>query len=98
MNRLFVALAALLPLWASAEAVDEMYPSPWVYEFDNSITTALVRAKVKGCGIYRYRVSRSSASEYLVYCSRDNERWKAYLVWPNINKVLGPYQPDPLLP
>ncbi|WP_339503956.1 hypothetical protein [Pseudomonas sp. RL_105y_Pfl2_101] len=98
MKRLIIALAALIPMAASAESVKQMYPGPWVYEFNNAVTGALVQAKVKGCGIYRYRVSRSSDSEYLVYCSRDNENWKAYMVWPNINKVMGPYEPDPDLP
>lgn len=98
MKRLMLALAALIPIAVSAGSVKEMYPGPWVYEFNTSITGALVQAKVKGCGIYRYRVSRNSDSEYLVYCSRDNESWKAYMVWPNINKVMGPYDPDPELP
>jgi hypothetical protein len=98
LKRLLLALGALLPLAASAEALKEMYPEPWVYDFNNSITGALVQAKVKGCGIYRYRVSRGSESEFLVYCSRDNENWKAYMVWPNISKVMGPYAPDPSIP
>ncbi|MGY2337922.1 hypothetical protein ACW9HW_01570 [Pseudomonas sp. SDO5532_S415] len=98
MKRLLLALGILVPMAASAESVKEMYPGPWVWDFNNAITGALVQAKVKGCGIYRYRVSRSSDSEYLVYCSRDNENWKAYMVWPNISKVMGPYPPDPALP
>ena len=98
MRRLLLLLGLLLPLAASAESVKDMYPGPWVYDFNNNITSALAQAKVKGCGIYRYRVSRSSNSEYLVYCSRDNEIWKAYMVWPNISKVMGPYPPDPSLP
>jgi hypothetical protein len=99
MNRLLLAVITLAPFCAVAEeTLSEMYPGPWAYDFDNRITGALVQAKVKGCGIYRYRVSRNSNSEFLVYCSRDDEHWKAYMVWPNINKVMGPYQPDPSLP
>ncbi|MFJ3486628.1 hypothetical protein ACIPL1_24965 [Pseudomonas sp. NPDC090202] len=83
------------PAYVEVEkTTEELYPAPWVYEFSNTITTALVEAKVKGCGIYKYRVSSGSKSEFLVYCSRDNQNWKAYMVWPNIHKVLGPYAPD----
>lgn len=81
-----------------AESVAQKYPGPWVYDFNPSITKALVVANVSGCGIYRYRVSKDSNSEFLVYCSSDNENWSAYLVWPNIENVMGPYPPDPNLP
>lgn len=93
-GKLWAAFFALFSGVLSAATLSEQYPAPWVYEFSNTITTALVEAKVKGCGIYKYRVSSGSKSEFLVYCSRDNENWKAYLVWPNIHKVLGPYAPD----
>ena len=93
-GKLFVALASLLSGEVLASSLSDQYPGPWVYDFSNTITTALVEAKVKGCGIYKYRLSSGSKSEFLVYCSRDNEHWKAYMVWPNIHKVLGPYTPD----
>ncbi len=86
------------PATYRSKTVSDMYPAPWRYEFNTEITRTLVAAKVSACGIYRYRVSRDSNSEYLVYCSRDNKHWLAYLVWPNISKTLGPYQPDLDLP
>lgn len=80
------------------EQISQMYPGPWVREFNTEITRTLVAADVQGCGIYRYRVSRTSKTEFLVYCSRDIKHWQAYMVWPNLRKVLGPYAPDPQLP
>lgn len=100
MKRVFALLAAAMSpaLAAAGDSIATQYPGPWVYEFNTPITRALVAANVSGCGIYRYRVSRESSSEFLVYCSSDNENWTAYLVWPNLEKVLGPYPPDPSLP
>lgn len=98
MKKFLALVALLLPLGAHADSVKEMYPGDWNWEYNNAITASLAQAKVRDCGIIRYRVSRDSSSEFLVYCSNDNENWSAYLVWPNINKVLGPYQPDPSLP
>lgn len=80
------------------EQISQTYPGPWLHEFNTEITRTLVAADIKACGIYRYRVSRKSKTEFLVYCSRDNKHWQAYMVWPNIRKVLGPYPPDPQLP
>lgn len=98
MKRILLALCLSIPVVANAESVQDMYPGPWQYEFNTEITTALVVSKVKGCGQYRYRVSTRSTSEFLVYCSRDGEKWLAYMVWPKLEKALGPYQPDPALP
>lgn len=98
LKKLLVGLALLLPIAAQAESVASKYPGEWNWEYNTAISASLAQSKVRGCGITRYRVSRDSSSEFLVYCSSDNENWKAYIVWPKINKVLGPYQPDPSLP
>lgn len=100
MKRLLALLfAAVAPGLSSAgQSVDRQYPGPWRYEFNNQITRALAAADVSGCGIYRYRASRNSSREFLVHCSNDNKNWTAYMVWPNLDKVLGPYQLEPSLP
>ncbi len=98
MKKLLIASTLMLPVAVHAASVASKYPGEWNWAYNAAISSSLAQAKVKGCGITRYRVSRESSSEFLVYCSSDNERWKAYIVWPNINKVLGPYQPDPSLP
>lgn len=98
MTKLLIGVLLILPLGVHAESVASKYPGEWNWEYNTAISSSLAQAKVKGCGITRYRASRDSSSEFLVYCSNDNEHWKAYMVWPNISKVLGPYQPDPSLP
>mgnify|MGYP007022264338 CR=1 FL=1 len=75
----------------------ERYPGPWVSDVDLAITRALIRNNVSGCGQYKYRSSSQNSGEYLVYCSRDGETWTAYIVWPNVEKAMGPLAPDPSL-
>jgi len=79
---------------AHAESLDEMYPAPWKASENSSITRALKEQGVEGCGKYRYRVAQKSNSEFLVYCYRGGSAKSAYMVWPNIHKVMGPYSPD----
>lgn len=91
---LVLCSAALASTMAAAESVGEMYPGPWRSDANQSIKKVLAAQGVEGCGKYRYRVAVESTSEFLVYCYRGNTPMAAYMVWPNINKVLGPYQPD----
>ena len=91
---LLLIAGALFPAIGHAESLDEIYPAPWKIEANASITTALKEQDVEGCSKYRYRVARKSKSEFLVYCYRGGIAKSAYMVWPNIHKVLGPYQPD----
>lgn len=79
---------------ALSPEVEKQYPAPWVTDFNFEITKALTQAKVRQCGIIKYRVSSGSDSEFLVACSSDGDNWKAYMVWPNIDKVMGPYPLD----
>ncbi|MDA7088939.1 hypothetical protein PH586_21390 [Pseudomonas sp. SA3-5] len=86
--------AFIFPITAQAETVAERYPGPWEYEFNFEMTRALTKAEVGSCGHFKYRASSMDRGEYLVYCTSDSENWTAYMVWPNIEKVLGPYQID----
>lgn len=86
----FFAQAAM----ALSPDVEAQYPAPWISEFNFEITKAMTQAKVKQCGIIKYRVSRNSNSEFLVACSSDGTTWSSYMVWPKINKVMGPYTMD----
>lgn len=78
----------------AAPKLGERYPAPWRDDFNSGITKALVAGGIRGCGEYKYRPSAIDRSEYLVYCTRDGRRWMAYIVWPNIKQVMGPYEPD----
>ncbi|WP_143482089.1 hypothetical protein [Pseudomonas congelans] len=95
MKKLLCGLILMMPIAGYSETVEEMYPAPWLERFNADINKALASSQIRGCGQYRYRVSTRSSSEFLVYCSRDGKNWLAYMVWPKISKVLGPYQPDP---
>lgn len=98
MKQVMLVLFGLLPLVVSAKTLEEQYPAPWIKADDPSITRALSEADVDGCGKYRYRVSSGSKSEFLVYCTRGGRVTQAFMVWPNIHKLMGPYPPDPSLP
>lgn len=86
--------ATLASTMAVAESLSEIYPGPWRSDANQSIKKVLAAQGVEGCSKYRYRVAAKSTSEFLVYCYRGDTPMAAYMVWPNINKVLGPYQPD----
>jgi len=98
MNRVLLGVFCLMPLMVSARSLEEMYPAPWIKADNPSISRALTEADVEGCAKYRYRVSSGSQSEFLVYCIRGGKATQAFMVWPNINKLMGPYPPDPSLP
>jgi len=83
---------------SSERSLEEMYPAPWIKAEEFSITRALNEAGADNCSKYRYRVSSGSKTEFLVYCTLGGKATKAFMVWPNIHKVLGPYPPDPSLP
>lgn len=104
MKYLLSCLIALLsisvstPLLAGppevSSEISAKYPGPWKTDFNMKVTKALTQYGARGCGIIIYRVSKDSKSEYLAACSSDNRDWKAYMVWPNIDKVMGPYTLD----
>lgn len=76
----------------------ERFPGPWQERIKGTgIAKTLVAHDVRGCGFLKFRESSRDKNEYLVYCSRDFENWRAYLVWPRINKVTGPFSPDPTI-
>lgn len=93
-HALSIMSAFILSLTAQAETVAERYPGPWEDEFNFEITKALTKNEIGSCGHFKYRASSMDKGEYLVYCTSDLENWTAYMVWPNIEKVLGPYQTD----
>jgi len=98
LKRALLSVFGLLPLAVSAGSLEEQYAAPWIKADNPSITRALSEADVEGCGKYRYRVSSGSKTEFLVYCLRGSRATQAFMVWPNIHKLMGPYPPDPSLP
>jgi hypothetical protein len=84
------------PIWKDLP-IDQRYPGPWKEDFHVGITRALAINKIEGCGQYKYRQSSNMDNEYVVYCTRDGKTWVSYLVFPQIEKALGPYSIDPKL-
>lgn len=100
MKRNFFTLLAVFVLWTSvsAYAIDmSEYRGPWIEEFNPQITKALIAKQIRGCGEYKYRENARHHSEYLVHCTADGKNWVAYLVWPKIKEVEGPFRADPSL-
>lgn len=62
-----------------------------------AISQSLVKSKIRNCGEYKYKQSRTHQGEYVVYCTRDGTNWVSYLVWTGTKKVMGPYDIDPSL-
>lgn len=67
----------------------EMYPGKWQESVAPDLSIALARNKISGCGQFEHRRARGG-DEYLVACTRDGERWTGYIVFPRIEKVVGP--------
>lgn len=67
----------------------------WMSDSPTDIVRTLVSNNVRGCGEFHYKINFRSTGEYLVYCTRDGRKWTAYVVWPNIDRVYGPADPDP---
>ena len=79
------------PLFAGKQK----YEANWHTEFHRGISQALIKGQVRGCGEYKYKENARHRSEFLVRCTLDGKNWTAYLVWPKINKIMGPYKTDP---
>lgn len=96
---LVAATLVAISLQAIAEEIYEKYPGPWVTTPNEQIESALERLGAEGCYKYKYRTSRDSKSEFVVYCASQGSGWNAaYLLWPNIDRIMGPYSPDPSMP
>ena len=67
----------------------------WQEDFHVGIAKTLATNHIKGCGEFKYREStKHPGGEYKVFCTADGKNWVAYLVWPKINEVMGPYAAD----
>jgi len=76
----------------------ERYPGPWKEDINVPIIKTLAFNKVRTCATLKYRESAQHKGEFFVYCSVDGSLWTAYIVWPNTERLMGPYPPDPTIP
>ena len=89
-----LTLSLLAPLATNGQAQPrfspaQRYPAPWV-EVTQEIRDVLDRNQVLACGQAMGRQSSSDPGEFLLYCTRDEERWTRWRVWPASHKVSGP--------
>ena len=93
----FFVLAEISGTSSQKLSMAQRYPGPWINDVTPEIAQALVKNNITDCGALKYRSSSVDSGEYLVYCSPDGSSWRAYIVWIPINKVEGPFIPDPSL-
>jgi len=71
------------------------YETLWHDDVNAEIIITLAKNKIRGCGHFKYKANVNSKGDYIVYCTRDNISWTAYIVFTYSQKVLGPYSPSP---
>ena len=76
----------------------ERYSSTWSDRAIKEVTIPLTRKGVMGCGCYNYRQDKTGFSEFLVRCGCEPSEYAYYVVWPQINKVMGPYPKETDVP
>lgn len=75
------------------ETIAEQYPAPWRQDSPAELNITLGNNRVRGCGEFYFRTRHGEAgkyAEYLVYCTGDGNSWTTYIVFPSVNKVVGP--------
>lgn len=94
MLRQLLALIALIMVCGCQEerTLAEQYPGHW-QEPTGDVMRTLARNHVAGCGEFYQKPAAFAQAEYAVACTRDGKNWNVWLVWPVIDKVLGP---DPM--
>lgn len=68
-------------------ALDQL---PWREDYHPGLASSLGRKKVRGCGEFVYKLMPGTDSEYLVACIGMDGKKAGYLVWPNVDGVVGP--------
>ena len=66
---------------------DCQFSNQWANDATTPMLRTLVKNKVHGCATYRFTPCKTHNDEYLFQCSQDGEKWKAYLLWPQIEKI-----------
>jgi len=79
------------------ETKNERWPGAWQSGNNDEITRILAKNNVILCRSYKYKVPAKSSEAHLVRCTPDFREWSTYLVWTQLNRVLGPYETDPTM-
>lgn len=71
--------------------ISKQYENQWHEDARPDIVICLTRNHVSGCGYFLYKESISTHGEFIVNCYSYDNSSRSYLVWPVINKIMGPY-------
>lgn len=93
---LVVALMGLMVSSGAGADLAKDYAPEWDRSYNREIAMALAANAITGCGEFKHKRHASGSSEYLVYCTADGQRWRAYLVFAGTQRVQGPYPPHPM--
>ena len=75
------------------------FEANWRRATNTDLARTLASAEVDDCPVMAYRQHKTAQGQFLVWCSNNGgRRWIAWVVWPGLQKVIGPFPPDPLLP
>lgn len=85
------SLLISLALFGCAEPtpIGEEFSGNW-RQPSSQVMGALAKARISGCGEFYQKPSTVDQNSYVVACTRDRKKWVGYMVWPNIDSVLGP--------
>src|SRR3954470_1429989 len=94
MRSLLLLACALTASCARSPTLQEQYSGAW-QQPSSDVMRTLAANNAHGCGEFFEKTNSQYPGEYAVACTETNAcQWRAYLVWPAINKIEGP---DPLL-
>ena len=90
----FAVLTGLTIVACHTPTLEESYAGPW-RDPTGDVAVALAHNGATGCGEFYQKESRTSKGEYAVACNASTSdqgpaAWVVYLVWPNIDKIVGP--------
>ena len=56
------------------------FTEDWKDNFNLSISKALLKENIKGCGQFMYKQSTKNKNVFCVLCTNDGDNWKEYFV------------------
>ena len=91
------SLLVLLTACSDEETKKDRWPGQWQHNEQSEITTTLAENNIILCKDYKYKVPAKTGEAHLVRCTPDYDVWSTYMVWTQLNRVLGPYETDPVM-
>lgn len=87
----------LLTACFNEETKKERWPGEWLRDNNKEIAATLAESNIILCKDYKYKIPTKTGEAHLVRCTPDYKEWSTYMVWTQLNRVLGPYKTDPAM-